>query len=319
MTVQSDERVRLAVGAFAAELAPGLGGKIASIRMQGRELLQAPLLPYAERTRTMAFEASDASGWDECFPSVAACTVTTEAGALAIPDHGDLWRTAWQVTRADARSCSMRGQCFSLPLTLERTVALMETGEGWRLELAYRVSNEAKLWGGLGTPWLWAAHPLFAVEAGDRIVLPASIDTLRLEGSGGGRLGAADARVRWPVAELESGGHAELSVAQSADAGLGDKLFAGPLQAHENWAALERARAGVRIRVGFDAAATPYLGLWLCYGGWPERAGAKQMCVALEPATAPVDSLAREGPWTHHLAPGEAFCWTMSVDFERLR
>jgi galactose mutarotase-like enzyme len=79
---------------------------------------------------------------------------------------------------------------------------------------------------------------------------------------------------------------------------------------------LERPSAGVRIRVGFDAAATPYLGLWLCYGGWPERPGTKQACVAMEPSTAPVDSLAKSGPWSRVLAPGESFSWPMVVELE---
>ena len=48
---------------------PHLGGKIASIHLNQKELLQAPLLPPAPRTHSMPFDASDASGWDECLPS----------------------------------------------------------------------------------------------------------------------------------------------------------------------------------------------------------------------------------------------------------
>jgi galactose mutarotase-like enzyme len=70
--------------------------------------------------------------------------------------------------------------------------------------------------------------------------------------------------------------------------------------------------------VTFDSAATPYLGLWICYGGWPDRPGPKQICVAMEPATAPVDSLAIAGPWSRQLKPGESFRWPMFVDFETI-
>ena len=157
---------------------------------------------------------------------------------------------------------------------------------------------------------------MFAAEAGDRIVLPDSINRLLLEGSGGGRLGKRGDGVSWPVATLANGSQCDLSVAQSAESGIGDKLFAGPLNAAENWCALERPRAGVVIRVRFDAAATPYLGLWICYGGWPERPGPKQMCVAVEPATAPVDSLAQTGPWSRLLAPGDCYSWPMVVEIE---
>jgi galactose mutarotase-like enzyme len=196
---------------------------------------------------------------------------------------------------------------------------LVEIEGGWRLELLYELSNTSQI----SLPWSWAAHPLFAVEAGDRIVLPNSIETLRLEGSGSGRLGKSGDSVRWPLAQLASGGKTDLSVVQGADSGIGDKLFAGPLQAEENWCALERPGAGLRIKVSFDAAENPYLGLWLCYGGWPERPeadnpGKKQMCVALEPATAPVDSLAVTGPWSRTLKPGESATWTMTVKIESM-
>src|ERR1700678_3786084 len=89
------ENVVMRAGDCSVTILPGLGGKIASIRIGQRELLQAPLLPYAPRTQTMSFDAADASGWDECLPSVAACTVETENGTASIPDHGDLWRVQW--------------------------------------------------------------------------------------------------------------------------------------------------------------------------------------------------------------------------------
>jgi galactose mutarotase-like enzyme len=314
------ENVLIRAGACSVTILPHLGGKIASIRVDNSELLQAPLAGYAPRTRTMAFDAGDASGWDECLPSVAGCTVETAAGSVVVPDHGDLWRVEWtkigeQASEdASANSITLRGECFSLPLTLERKVTLNETAKGWRLNLDYKLTNT----GDFAFPWSWAAHPLFAVEAGDRIVLPDSIRELRLEGCARDRLGKSGARVAWPIATLAHGGQTDLHVAQSPESGIGDKLFAGPLSSAENWCALERPHAGVRIRVSFDPAATPYLGLWICYGGWPERPGPKQTCVALEPATAPVDSLAQTGPWSCVLAPGQCFSWPMIVEIESI-
>lgn len=316
------ENVLIHVGACSVIVVPEFGGKIASIRIDGRELLQAPLAPMAPRTQTMSFEAGDASGWDECLPSVAACAVSTGAGEAQIPDHGDLWRVAWeeqgprdQETKGPKNdSVSLRAECFSLPLVLDRTLELSERRDGWRLNLDYCLTNT----GPYSVPWSWAAHPLFVAEAGDRIILPGSIHSLRLEGSGGRRLGKNDDTVDWPVAKLAGRGMTDLSIAQSPDSGIGDKLFAGPLSLDENWCVLERPSARLRIKVGFDTAATPYLGLWICYGGWPDRPGPKQTCVAMEPATAPVDSLAETGLWSRELAPGACAEWTMHVDFESM-
>jgi len=200
---------------------------------------------------------------------------------------------------------------------LERTLELVKTEKGWQLRLSYQVTNT----GQVAVPWSWAVHPLFASGAGDRIVLPKSIRTMRLEGSGGGRLGKSGDRVEWPVARLadrNGGDETDLSTVQPSNSRIGDKLFAGPLRAHENWCALERPAVGVCIRVKFDAAATPYLGLWICSGGWPERPGPKQMCVAMEPATAPVDSLAQTGVWSRVLGPGESYSWPLLVDVETI-
>ena len=317
MEAVEKENVVMSAGDCCVTILPHLGGKIASILVGDRELLQSPLAPYAPRTRSMSFDAGDASGWDECLPSVAACTVKTEAGTGTIPDHGDLWRVEWKDRDQgsgfrDQGLSALRGDCFSLPLALERTVGLTESAAGWNLRLDYTLINV----GSFPVPWSWAVHPLFAAEAGDRIVLPSSINTLRVEGSGGCRLGKGGDTVTWPVATLANGSRSDWSVAQGPESMIGDKLFAGPLGNAENWCALERPKAGVRIKVGFDPAATPYLGLWICYGGWPDRPGKNQTCVAMEPATAPVDSLAKTGPWSRMLPAKGSFSWTMTVDIE---
>ena len=315
---ETKENVTIGAGRCSVSLLPALGGKIASLLFNGEELLQAPLATPAVRTRTMGFDASDASGWDECLPSVAACCVAMAAGTAEIPDHGDLWRVEWQVMHANDRSAALAGECFSLPLRLERTLELSATDSGCRITLRYAVTNT----GTQPVPWSWAAHPLFACEPGDSLRLPASISTLRLEGSGGNRLGKHGDTVAWPVARLASGSETDLSRAAAPDSGIGDKLFAGPLGPSENWCEILRPRAGVRIRMGFDPACTPYLGLWLCYGGWPERPAGesrpKQVCIAPEPCTAPVDSLATTGPWSRTLTAGETFRWPMELELETL-
>jgi galactose mutarotase-like enzyme len=275
----------------------------------------------------MAFDEADASGWDECLPSVAPCTVDTDAGPAEVPDHGDLWRVAWTEVRdrgsevtarlnevQNGQSVTLRGECFSLPLELERTLSLAESKKGWQIRLLYKVTNT----GDFPIPWSWSAHPLFAAEAGDRIVLPASIETLRVEGSGGNRLGAGGDIIAWPVAAMADGSRTDLSLAQPPESRIGDKLFTGRLIETEGWCALERPNAGVRIVVSFDAAATPYLGLWICHGGWPDRPGPRQTCVALEPSTAPVDSLAIEGPWSRELFSRESYFWQMTVAIENV-
>jgi galactose mutarotase-like enzyme len=312
------ENVLIRAGACAVTVRPDLGGKIASILIGDRELLQSPLRPYGTRSRSMSFDAADASGWDECLPSVAGCRVMTAKGQVNVPDHGDLWRVEWEPAGAassrkqdaEQSEVTLRGKCFSLPLALERSLRLSETSLGWQLNLNYTVKNESDS----PVPWSWSAHPLFVVEAGDRILLPATVKTLRVEGSRANRLGAHGDEVQWPMAALRNGGSTDLSVVLGEESVVGDKLFAGPLGAEEGWCVLERPKQGIRLRIRFEPEKTPYLGLWICSGGWPDGPGAKQMCVALEPATAPVDSLAEVGVWSRTLNPRESDSWPMRVE-----
>lgn len=289
---------------------PALGGKICSIDVEGQELMQAPLNPYSARGPETGFEESDAGGWDECVPSVAACTVRYPGGEVHAPDHGDLWGIPWQVLESGADSTTMRARCTSLPLELTRSSILTATDAGWTLHLLYTLANT----GGVRVPWLWSAHPLFAVEAGDRVVLPNEVTSVHVEGSTDGKLHAGK-RVLWPVAEQTDGSPRDLSVMLGPEAKTGDKLFAGPLK--DGWCRLERRQLGLRLTMRFETSTTPWLGLWLCYGGWPERPGTKQVCVAIEPTTASADSLAAAGDSTRWLSPGESVTWPLELSFDR--
>lgn len=313
------ENVLLQVGDCTVTILPQFGGKVASILVKGHELLQTPLVPYAPRTRTMGFNEGDASGWDECLPSVSGCTVQTPNGPAIVPDHGDLWRVEWEVLSSANGSISMSADCFSLPLHLVRTITLTQTANGYRIQSSYQLTNSSDR----ETPWAWSAHPGYAAEEGDILSLPDSVKALRIEWTRNDRLmksnlDKSNGTAAWPIAKLTAGGETDLRISAATHSGVGDKLFAGPLSATENWVALTRPKAGVRLRVSFDASKTPYLGLWICQDGYPENSIPQQHCVAMEPTTAPVDSLAITGPWSRTLAAGASFSWPMTLDLELL-
>jgi galactose mutarotase-like enzyme len=289
-----------------ATVLPALGGKIASLRWLpgGLELLQAPLAPYAARTLTMAFDEGDASGFDECLPSVAACTVTTPDGAARVPDHGDFWRLEWEAAQ-QGNTIRMAAHGTSLPLRFERALRL----EADTLGIDYRVTNM----GQSPVPYAWSAHPLFAVDRGDRIALPPGVTRVQVEGSAGQRLGARYSSHAWPRTVNDRMTVIDLGMAGGIEDGVGDKLFA-PAPS-EGWAAVERVQHGLRIEVQFDPIRSPWLGLWLCYGGWPQGRTNRQQCVAIEPCTAPVDSLeeAVAAGQARSLMPGQSDEWPMRI------
>jgi galactose mutarotase-like enzyme len=294
------KRIVLESSTMRVTILPALGGKIASIQTlpDNEELLQQPLQPYAARTHYLRFEDSDASGWDECLPSVAACEVQTAAGPAKIPDHGDFWQVPWQVTSQTKNALTISADAFSLPLRFTRTLHL----DGNSLRIDYRIRNLSHA----PLEYLWSAHPLFAVDPGDRILLPASVTEVTVEGSAHNRLGSKGTKQSWPKNAIT-----DFSIAGKITDETGDKLFA--VSPPEGWCALERKRLKRRIELCFDPNQLPHLGLWLCYGGWPENAASRQQCVALEPCTAEGDSLetAMKQGRAPKLNPGAEDHWSL--------
>jgi galactose mutarotase-like enzyme len=302
---QQIERLQLKTDTLTAVVLPALGGKIASLQRNGIELLQQPLRPYAPRTLTMGFEESDASGFDECLPSVAACMIDGAQGKTHIPDHGEFWRLPCIVEASSENALKLVSTGTVLPLRFERTLRL----DGDSLRIDYLLTNL----GAGELPYAWSAHPLFAVDPGDILTLPPSVRRVTVEGSARARLGAAGTTHPWPNATLSDGSQATLNLAGHDGDEIGDKVYAQAPP--EGWCILDRKTAGVQLHIAFDPALSPWLGLWLCYGGWPEGQKTRQNCIAIEPCTAPVDSLeaAWKGGFAPVLAPDQSVSWWMTI------
>jgi hypothetical protein len=202
------------------EAAPALGGKFLSLysKRTRTEWLLPPLRPYAEAKTTGGFEEWDGGGFDECLPTVAPTGTA--------PDHGEVWRHAWQETPAED-AIVLRTTALGGAVSLERRAHL----EGATLVLDYVVENQRQ------TPQslIYCPHPLLHVEQGDRILLPAEVHDVVVEGSAGERLGRRGDRVAWPGPE-----DADLSVVGLPDGLQADKVYAGPLT--NGWCALVRPR-----------------------------------------------------------------------------
>jgi galactose mutarotase-like enzyme len=297
------ERLTLVSDALRVEVLPELGAKISSLWLPDlrEELLQAPLRPYAVRDRTMAFEEGDASGIDECIPTVSGC----EVESIVLPDHGDFWRIPFR-HRRDGDELVLDADGFSLPLSFEKRLSL----RGSRLTMKYALRNTGE------TPveFLWSAHPGFAVEAGDKVVLPPSVAEVAVWYSANSRLGAPGRAHSWPHTRDEYGATIDLSLAGGPDDKVGDKLFASAPP--EGWIAIDRHRLHRQIKVHFDPTQNPYVGLWLAYGGWPDGQAQRQHCIALEPCTAPADSLATaiERGSARMLGPRAKWDWKIEIE-----
>jgi galactose mutarotase-like enzyme len=274
------------------EVAPALGGKFISLRSKrtSTEWLLPPLRPYAEAKATAGFDEWDGGGFDECLPTVAATKTA--------PDHGEVWRHAWQEETAEG-SVLLRTTALGGAVAFERCARLEEAS----LMLDYAVENQSDA----PLSLMYCAHPLLRVEPGDRILLPVEVCEVVVEGSARDRLGRRGDRIAWPRPNARE----DLSVVEPPDGSRADKVFAGPVT--DGWCALVRPSLDEGIELTFSSDVLPYLGLWICRAAWPESGAAKQYAVAFEPTGSPHDSLAdaeRDGTaW--RLAPGERREWRL--------
>ena len=268
---------------------PECGGKIRSIinRRTGRDWLwHNPHLPQAVPEYGQPYVTDlDTGGWDELFPSVSPGTF---ADGTSVPDHGDLVGLPWKILARTELELTMEVRARSVPATLQRTVRLAgkESHVGSTrsdrdapdLILDYTLTFHS----GRSHPYLYAAHPLFALEAGSEIQLPAGT-SFAVEGALGDTPHQAGDTIAWPAGfrcRPETPAHAL-------------KLFTGS-------GAVDRVTlthsSGESLELSWTAAQLPHLGIWLNHHAWSGVNGVPYFNLGLEPGTAPADTPDWEAP-----------------------
>lgn len=268
-------------GRLRALVLPHEGGRIASLldTRSGVEFLFQSPGPYQRPTAPdlwAPFETSACAGVDDCLPTVSTCGAETPGGP--VPDHGDFWRLSCQVLASAPDSATLAAEGYSRPLRLQKSLRLQADA----LEISYSIRNLSAQ----PVPFLYALHPLLAIDARDRLLLPPSVTSATLNFSHGGRLGKSGDTVFWP----RPNPLLDLRNTQPVSAGTADMLYTPRLLS--GWCGLYRARSGRGLILRFDPNQLPWLGLWLCYGGWPNDPRLpRQYAVAFEPTVAPHGSL----------------------------
>ena len=198
---------------------------------------------------------NDLAGWDECAPTIDACTVDGRTH----PDHGDLWAVAWAVIEHTGGRLVMSARGESLGYELTRTITLRPGG----MSLEYTATSDR---GAL--PFLWAAHPQFRASATTRVQLEPGIDRVV------DVLGAEDVPLAWGP---------DLATAGTLEPGGFRKLYVDPGQRPTSATLVHDDGASLTLR--FDGC--DYLGLW-----FDRAAYSSETVIALEPSNAYRDSLA---------------------------
>jgi galactose mutarotase-like enzyme len=300
MSRDESKAYSLANSELFVEVIPAEGGRISSLRSlhSGLEFLTQSRRrgPYPHAGLDTRFQDGSCAGIEECLPTVGPSGPETEGGPA--PDHGDFWQLPWQVLAASDREVGMSAVGFSRALRFTKRLTL----EDRTVRVTYAVENI----GSTTQSFLYACHPLFAVSRGDRVLLPGEIRELRLDYSKGDRLGMPGSTICWPVTQEGL----RLDVADGPEAETAEMFYSDRL--NEGGCGIDRKISGQVLEVSFDSKRLPYLGLWLCYDGWPSDGEEPlQYAVALEPTTSACNTLAKAQQTNSaiSLKAGETYDW----------
>lgn len=231
---------------------PSLGGKISNLRRRrGREWL------WRDRSRELSDLPNDGrfpdtGGWDECFPTIAACPMPGAAPEEPeLPDHGELWSLDWHHDVLETPAATLltsRVEGKALPYEFQRDIVMPHDGAEFRLD--YRLLHR----GTAPFPFLWSAHPLFGAPEGMSVTLP-TVTQVRVDHSFGRPDLPPDAEVPWPL----DGGTQSWSV--PAARGWSAKVFAdiGP----SGMVVLTAPGQGEQLEMQVDPGAVPTIGIWI--------------------------------------------------------
>lgn len=267
-------------------LIPELGAKIVSLRARpgGAEFLwQDPTRPYRRPVFGDAFGNYDASGFDECFPTIAECRYPEAPWTgVTMADHGELWCSPWRYSLPDQRTLYLHAYGVRFPYHFERWITLAD--DAAHFTLRYRLTNL--------TPFalksIWSAHPLFAAAEGMRVLLPGT-PRMRLTHAIGRRIGGRPvAEYTWPWVEGADGAPLDYSRIGSPALDANDKVYADTPP--EGWCALYQPSSGEFVGFSLSAAEIPLIGVCINHGGWP-FSGARAFWAAIEPCTGWPDRL----------------------------
>lgn len=299
--------VELVGGTSRVVIVPALGGKIAAMEMAGKQWLwQNDKISFAEPVDGASYmETGDSGGYDECFPTVAACNLPGHIkryGGLHLPDHGELWSQPADVrieTHDDGPRARTVWDGRRMAYRFEREVIVTKDGV---VTMHYQVKNT----GAEKLPFIWSSHPLLPLTAETNIELPSG-SRLRVAAQHGIDLTLMGSDARWPRLRTTHG-EADLSHPDAVARRYACKIF---LDLTAGRAALVERDA--RLDVEFDTREVPNFGLWINKGEWGPRR-ARYMNIGFEPCIGAPDSLSEAiGAWqsAHWLAPDETRRWSL--------
>ena len=242
---------------------PSVGGKISSIYNKEKEfelLFQNKENVYKRANLYDDFSTYDASGFDDAFPTIDACSVRVGEKEILYPDHGDIWSGAFSYEVIDHVVC-LNYSSSILEYEYTKKIELTDSG----LSIEYDIKNT-------GThlmPCIWAMHCLINCEEDMRFIFPSKASEV---------LNVMENKTLGDVGQVLSLTD-QLRTVESAAANDMKKYYLNG-KVNEGCCGAYYPSKDITYKVHYDKNVLPYLGIWITEGGFR----GDYNC-ALEPAT----------------------------------
>lgn len=233
---------------------PLLGGKIASIihKESGFELAaQNTRGSYSMPDSTTRFEACDASGFDDAFPTIGEVTIVHEGHEWHYTDHGEIWRSSFNYT-IEGERLVLHYESPENPYHYTKTLSL----NGCRLECQYHIKNT----GNRDWPCLWASHALVRYEEDMELIYPKGTKEM-LNVSESPELGDIGA-----LFQVEDAAYNFRGVPAKEPKTAVKYYLLG--KTGEGRCGYRYPTQGMQCLIEYDCKALPYLGFWVTAGGY---------------------------------------------------
>jgi galactose mutarotase-like enzyme len=238
---------------------PGLGGKVASFfhKQNGFEVLfQNKASRFHRPSLYSDFARYDASGFDDCFPSIASSVVDFDGQEVTYPDHGEVWSASFDYRVIDEH-LALVYQSRILPYRYEKKISLVDH----TLQLTYGVRNT----GYRPIKCIWAMHCLLNYQEDMEIRFPA--DTTEILNVIPGSLGDEGTIHGFPLAQTTDGRRYRLDRVPPPTAPVCSKYYVNnPTRLGE--CGVYYPSTDVHFDIRYDPEALPYLGFWVTAGGY---------------------------------------------------
>ncbi|GMQ56664.1 hypothetical protein AN1V17_10580 [Vallitalea sediminicola] len=239
---------------------PELGGKIASFYHKDKKfelLFQNKSDKYLNPDMYDDFSLYDASGFDDCFPSVEEGFGDFGSEKIKYPDHGEIWSSNMDY-KISGNEIKLNYVSQLLPYTYEKSIRIDKNS----ILIDYSIKNI----GSKVIDCFYTMHCLIHCE--EDMILKFPVDTRKvINVIDSNYLGKKGEIHTFPVTKRDTGESYSLDHVKSPDSNRYEKYYVVD-KIKDGICGAYYPSKGIEFITKYDVAKLPYLGFWVTEGGY---------------------------------------------------